>query len=285
MVDAGVRLRAAARLLVDRVEHHAAEEEPRHRRAGPRQGGPADRRPDRAAGHAQGACRWPTTATCRRTRSRCSTPSTPSRSCCPPSRAWSRTLEFDTRPDGRAGAAGLLAGDRRRRVAGPRRECRSGGARGRRRLRTALRGARRGPARAHRRAARRHLAAPDARACATCSPWTGSVASRTGRGGTAPVRVREQLAELRRGRAHRTGSADLAVVRTGAGGGAPVCDPRGRAAVRRGPMRRGGAAHLRRHGVVGPRRFACLPSLRAPGRRPPLDARRVTRVIARRLSR
>ena len=28
----------APRLLVDRVEHHAAEEEPRHRRAGPRQG-------------------------------------------------------------------------------------------------------------------------------------------------------------------------------------------------------------------------------------------------------
>ena len=45
----------AARLLVDRVEHHAAEEEPRHRRARPRQGRAAGRQPDRAAGHAQGA--------------------------------------------------------------------------------------------------------------------------------------------------------------------------------------------------------------------------------------
>ena len=45
----------ARRRLLDRVEHHAAEEEPRHRRAGPRQGRPADRQPDRAAGHAQGA--------------------------------------------------------------------------------------------------------------------------------------------------------------------------------------------------------------------------------------
>ena len=53
-----------------------AEEEPRHRRAGPGQGGPADRPPDRPAGHARRACRSPTTGTCRRTRSRCSTPST-----------------------------------------------------------------------------------------------------------------------------------------------------------------------------------------------------------------
>ena len=55
LVDPRVRLRDAARLLVDRVEHHAAEEEPRHRRARPRQGRPADRQPVRAAGHAQGA--------------------------------------------------------------------------------------------------------------------------------------------------------------------------------------------------------------------------------------
>ena len=51
----GVRLRAAPRLVVDRVEHHAAEEEPGHRRAGARQGRPADRQPRRAARHAQGA--------------------------------------------------------------------------------------------------------------------------------------------------------------------------------------------------------------------------------------
>ena len=53
--DPRVRLRHAARRLLDRVEHHAAEEEPRHRRAGPRQGRPADRQPGRPAGHAQGA--------------------------------------------------------------------------------------------------------------------------------------------------------------------------------------------------------------------------------------
>ena len=53
-----------------------AEEEPRHRRAGPGQGRPAHRPPDRAAGHPQGAARWPTTGTSRRTRSRSSTPST-----------------------------------------------------------------------------------------------------------------------------------------------------------------------------------------------------------------
>ena len=38
---------------------------------------------DRPAGHAQGRCRSPTTATCRRTRSRCSTPSTSWSCCCP----------------------------------------------------------------------------------------------------------------------------------------------------------------------------------------------------------
>ena len=55
MGDPGVRLRHARRRLLDRVEHHAAEEEPRHRRAGARQGRPADRRPRRAAGDAEGA--------------------------------------------------------------------------------------------------------------------------------------------------------------------------------------------------------------------------------------
>ena len=87
---ARVRLRHAARLVVDGVEHHAAEEEPRHRRAGARQVRSADRQPHRPAGHPQGRCRWPTTATCRRTRSRSSTRSTPSRCCCPRSPGWSR---------------------------------------------------------------------------------------------------------------------------------------------------------------------------------------------------
>ena len=44
----GIRLRHAARLLVHRQLDHAAEEEPGHRRAGPRQVRPADRKPDRA---------------------------------------------------------------------------------------------------------------------------------------------------------------------------------------------------------------------------------------------
>ena len=47
--DQGVLVRHARRRLLHRVEHHAAEEEPRRRRAGPRQGRPADRRPDRPA--------------------------------------------------------------------------------------------------------------------------------------------------------------------------------------------------------------------------------------------
>ena len=47
-------------------------------------------------------------------------------------------------------------------------------------------------------APRRDLPAPDARRCASVLTVEGSVASRDGRGGTAPVRVREQLAELRR---------------------------------------------------------------------------------------
>ena len=49
-----VRLRPARRRLVDRVEHHAAEEEPRHRRARPRQVRAPDRQPHRPARHAQG---------------------------------------------------------------------------------------------------------------------------------------------------------------------------------------------------------------------------------------
>ena len=82
LVDPGVRLRPAARLLVDGVEHHAAEEEPRHRRARPRQGRPADRQPRPGCSRRSRRCRWPTTATCRRTRSRSSTRWTPSRCCC-----------------------------------------------------------------------------------------------------------------------------------------------------------------------------------------------------------
>ena len=50
-----VGLRAPARLLVDGVVDHAAEEEPRHRRARARQGRQARRRPHRPAHHAEGA--------------------------------------------------------------------------------------------------------------------------------------------------------------------------------------------------------------------------------------
>ena len=52
--DPRVRLRHPRRRLVDRLEHHAAEEEPGRRRAGPRQGRPADRQPHRPARDAQG---------------------------------------------------------------------------------------------------------------------------------------------------------------------------------------------------------------------------------------
>ena len=49
-----VRLRHARRRLLDGVEHHAAEEEPRHRRARPRQGRAPRRQSHRAAHDAQG---------------------------------------------------------------------------------------------------------------------------------------------------------------------------------------------------------------------------------------
>ena len=115
----GVRLGRARRRLRHRVVDHAAEEEPRRRRARPRQGRPADRRPDRRCSPRSRACRSPTTATCRRTRSRSSTRSTRCCSCCPRSRAWSRRCAFDTErmADGRARR--VRARHRRRRVAGP----------------------------------------------------------------------------------------------------------------------------------------------------------------------
>ena len=86
--------------------------------------------------------RSPTTATCRRTRSRSSTPSTPSRCCCPAFSGMVATMVFDTDAPRVAGAAGLLAGDRRRRVARPRGRAVPGGPRGRRRVRARVRGPR-----------------------------------------------------------------------------------------------------------------------------------------------
>ncbi len=195
LVDAGVRLRRAPRLVVDRVEHHAAEEEPRHRRAGPRQVRAPGRQPHRPARHAQGAAagvqprppggqgaglrqrRHPRGAAAGRHRA-------------------GRDAALQHRPDGRARAPGLLAGHRRRRVAGAPGRPVPGRPRG-------------GRARAY--AGARSSASswptsptsswprsspdltPEVRSVLTVE---GSVASRRGRGGTAPDRVRDQLAEL-----------------------------------------------------------------------------------------
>ena len=108
-----------------------------------------------------------------------------------------RDADLRHRADGRARPAGLLARHRRRRVAGPRGRAVPGGPRGRRRLRTPLRGARHRARRAHRRAARRRSTPRLTPAVREVLTVEGSVASRDGRGGTAPDRVREQLAELR----------------------------------------------------------------------------------------
>ena len=106
------------------------------------------------------------------------------------------TLTFDTERMAELAPAGLLAGHRRRRVAGPRGRAVPGRPRGGGGVRAALRGARRRPRRADRRAVRRDLPAPD--------PGGPRRAHRRGlgrlprgRGGTAPERVAEQLAELR----------------------------------------------------------------------------------------
>ena len=85
--DRGVLLRHPGRRLLHRQLDHAAEEEPGRRRAGPRQGRPADRQPRPGCSPRSRACRWPTTGTCRRTRSRCSTRSSSWSCCCPRSPA------------------------------------------------------------------------------------------------------------------------------------------------------------------------------------------------------
>ena len=76
VVERGVRVLPPRRRLRHRQLDAAPEEEPRRRRAGPGQGRPAHRPPDRAARHPEGPARSPTTATSRRTRSRSSTRST-----------------------------------------------------------------------------------------------------------------------------------------------------------------------------------------------------------------
>ena len=74
VVDRGVRLLHARRRLRHGQLDAAAEEEPRRGRAGPGQVGSPHRPPHRACWSRSRACRSPTTATCRRTRSRSSTP-------------------------------------------------------------------------------------------------------------------------------------------------------------------------------------------------------------------
>ena len=183
--DAGVRLRHARRRLLDRVEHHAAEEEPRHRRARPRQGRPADRQPRRPARDAQGA---PARVQPRppggqgaglRLRGH------PRGAAAGVHRAG-RDAALPHRPHGRARPAGLLARDRRRRVAGPRRACPS-----------ASRTSSPAPACAGARSAASSWTSSTDDDFAAIDPHLtpavrdvltveGSVASRDGRGGTAP---------------------------------------------------------------------------------------------------
>ena len=103
------------------------------------------------------------------------------------------TLVFDTERLAVAGAAGLLAGHRRRRVAGPRGRPVPRRARGRRGLRARVRGPAASSCGTSPTRTWRDLSAhltPDVRTVLTVE---GSLASRNGKGGTAPERVREQL--------------------------------------------------------------------------------------------
>ena len=256
-----------ARLLVDRVEHHAAEEEPRHRRARPRQGRPADRQPRPGCWPRSRRCRWPTTATSRRTRSRSSTPSTPSRCCCPAFTGMVATLDVRHRPDGRAGAAGLLAGHRRRRVAGPRGRAVPGRPRGRRRLRAALRGARR---RAAPTSPTTQLAeispAPDARGPRRCSPSRARSPPATAAAAPRRTRVREQLAELA-GRDRRTTVPPRLTCSTCWRPG-----PRGRAAAARRGAARTATWRVPAHRGRGVRRRRTTPARTPTAAGPPRNA-------------
>ena len=86
----------AQRRLRDRFVDHAAEAEPRHRRARSRQVRTADRQPRRRSSPSSRVCPSPTTATCRRTRSRCSTASTRCSVLLPAVTGMMATLTFDT---------------------------------------------------------------------------------------------------------------------------------------------------------------------------------------------
>ena len=164
-------------------------------------------RPARVVGHLVGAARAdegrsrsPTTRTTRKTRSRCSTPSTrsPTRSRSWPT--WSPPASrVDAGADARGGARGLRDGDRPRRLPGAARGCRSATRTRRSRARCATR-----------RAAGCDLADLPLAELRAFSPLIGadvfavltlegSVASRDHPGGTAPAQVR--AARRRRARA------------------------------------------------------------------------------------
>ncbi len=123
--DPGVRLRPAARLVVDGVEHHAAEEEPRHRRAGPRQGRSPGRQPGGADDHPQGVAAGlqPRPPGGQGAGVRLGRHPRGPAACL---HRDGRDPAVQHRPDGRARTPGVLAGDRRRGVAGARGRARSG---------------------------------------------------------------------------------------------------------------------------------------------------------------
>ena len=176
------------------------------------------------------------------------------------------TLTFDTARLAALAPAGLLPGHRRRRVAGARGRALPRGARGRRCA--AYAGARSSAATCPTSPTTSSPAisprlTPQVRDVLTVE---GSVASRNGRGGTAPVRVREQLGEADRTRTESSvpPSADLRdlLARPGA--------RRRPAAARRGPPpRRGRVPDHRGRGV---RRLRATPAPTPTGGGPPRNA-------------
>ena len=158
-----VRVRHPRRRVLDRVEHHAAEEESRHRGARARQGRAPHRQPRRACWRRSRDCRRHTTAICRRTRSPSSTRSRTLEVAASRVRGHGRDAAVRHRADGAARTAGVLARDRCRRVARQARRSVPRRARDLRRTGQAVRGARNRAARGHRRDARLGLAAPHAR--------------------------------------------------------------------------------------------------------------------------
>ena len=160
------------RRVLDRQLDHAQQEEPRSGRAGPRPRRPRHRGADRGRSRCSRACRWPTSATSRRTRRRCSTRSrsTRRRSACSP--GCSTTLTVDRERMRAAAAEGYTtatavadsAGPARRPVPGrpPRRRLARGPGRGGgRRPRRGRRRDDRAGARGERRPGRRRRLAED----------------------------------------------------------------------------------------------------------------------------